>query len=178
MCGAGHVLCKLLSQCHWLLVDPHISLFPSVVLRLSCLEDVQIPFLFPTLVKYLLALGSLHRQQREREGGFSKGCDTPGDAPFSPSPPSLLSSSSWLHRDFPKCWNTSPQPSTRRDGVNLGYAAVFSWPWIRIKISQAVRSRNVGSTSCLWPLSGQQQQQELLCLSLGSSLCLMQYFKR
>lgn len=172
MCRAEHILCKLLSQCHWLLVDPHISLFPSVVLRLSCLEDVQIPFPFPALVKYLPALGSPHRHQRE--GGFSKEWDVPGDALSSPSPPSLLPSSSRLHRDFRKGWNASPQPSTRRDGVNLGNAAVFSW--IRIEISQAVRSRDVRSSSCLWPVSG--QQQELLCLSLGSSLCLMQYFKR
>lgn len=35
--------------------------------------------------------------------------------------------------------------------MNLGYAAAFSWSWIGIKISQAVRSKNV---ACEWAAAG------------------------
>lgn len=166
MCRGGRVLCKLVSQSHWLFVDPHITLFPSVVLRLSCLEDVQIPFPSPTLAKYLPALGFLHRQQREpllQRTWCARGCSFLSSYPF-PCLPLTARGFKYI------------TPVKDENQVNLGYGAVFSWSWFRTKMTQTVRSMNVWPTGCPWLVSG--QQQTLLCLSLGGSLWLMQYFKR
>lgn len=160
----GHVLCKLISQSHWLFVDPHISLFPSVVSRLSCLEDVQIPFPSPTWVKYLPALGFLHRKPTGilfQRTWCARGCSLVSLFPF--LPPVLFL---WLHRDF----YTAPKYITAAKGKGrMG-------SWFRMKITKTVRSRNVWPTRCPWPTSG--WQQKLPCLGLGRNSWLRQYFKR